>query len=283
MRLRATALAALLGLVLLPVALVAAPPAHAAGPAPAQPLAIGDSFVLDSEVLGEPRRINVYRPGGDRETPLPVLYMPDGGLGEDFLHIAGLVQVGAMNGTMRPVMLVGIENTERRRDLTGPTEVGKDREIAPRVGGSAAFRTFIADELMPEIERRYPVTGETAIIGESLAGLFVVESLVEAPQLFDGWIAIDPSLWWNGGRLVEVAPARLQKLAPTGGKPERLFLASSDEAGIAVPAAALARALADAPGLRVHHAPMPAEQHHTIYHPAALMALREVFAPGSGD
>jgi enterochelin esterase-like enzyme len=51
---------------------------------------------------------------------LPVLYMPDGGMAEDFLHVAGLVQVSVGNGTMRPFLLVGIENTQRRRDMTGP-------------------------------------------------------------------------------------------------------------------------------------------------------------------
>ena len=59
--------------------------------------------------------------------------MPDGGIGEDFLHVAGLLQVSVGNGTMRPFLLVGIENTERRRDMTGPTRVEEDRRIAPRV------------------------------------------------------------------------------------------------------------------------------------------------------
>ena len=38
------------------------------------------------------------------------------------------------------------------------------------VGGSAAFRAFIAEELVPEIERRYRTSGARGIIGESLAG-----------------------------------------------------------------------------------------------------------------
>lgn len=277
MRLRASALTALLGLAMTPALLATAPSARAGEPAPAQPLAIGETFVIDSEVLGEARRINVYRPDVDGDKPLPVLYMPDGGIGEDFLHIAGLVQIGSMNGTMHPVMLVGIENTDRRRDMTGPSRIPADREIAPRLGGSAAFREFIADELMPRIGDRYAVNGETAIIGESLAGLFVVESLAEAPELFDIWIAIDPSLWWNGGHLVEAVPARLREREPVA--TERLFLASSDETGIATPTAALAGALSDVAGIGVEYAPMPDEHHHTVYHPAALAALRKAFAP----
>src|SRR3712207_5798003 len=141
---------------------------------------------------------------------LPVLYMPDGGVAEDFLHVAGLVQVSVGNGTMRPFLLVGIENTERRRDLTGPTSNAEDRKIAPRVGGSAAFRRFIRAELMPEVKRRYRTVGETAIVGESLAGLFVVETFFLEPDLFDTYVAIDPSLWWNDGELVSRAGERLR-------------------------------------------------------------------------
>src|SRR4029079_2326729 len=105
-----------------------------------------DTFTVHSKILSEERRINVYLPpayGATPTTALPVLYMPDGGVAEDFIHVAGLVQVLTGNGTMRPFILVGIENTERRRDLTGPTENPEDRKIAPRVGGSAAFRKFL--------------------------------------------------------------------------------------------------------------------------------------------
>src|SRR5437763_8788278 len=177
----------------------ASPSVSASTPAP---LAIGDTWTIASSHLGETRRINVYRPPGiPAGQALPVMVMPDGGLQEDFLHVAGLLQVGAGNGTVRPFLLVGIENTERRRDLTGPTDSARDRAIAPRVGGSQAFRDFIRTELLPEVRKRYPVTAETAIVGESLAGLFVIETLALEPDLFDTWIAIDPSLWWNDGRL----------------------------------------------------------------------------------
>ena len=96
------------------------------------PLVIGETFTIQSARLNETRRINVYIPPGYAEsatTRLPVLYMPDGGIGEDFLHVAGLVQISVMNGTMRPFLLVGIENTERRRDMTGPTTSEEDRKI----------------------------------------------------------------------------------------------------------------------------------------------------------
>jgi predicted alpha/beta superfamily hydrolase len=252
-----------------------------AATAPAQPLAIGETFVIPSEVLHEARRINVYLPPqytATADARLPVLYMPDGGLAEDFLHVAGLVQVLTGNGTMRPFILVGIENTERRRDLTGPTENPDDRKIAPRVSGSINFRKFLRDELMPEVEKRYRTTKERAIVGESLAGLFVIETLMVEPALFDTYIALDPSLWWNRESLV----AEAQRGRQAGTLPAKmLFVATSDEPGIVAPAERFLQAVggSDPKRLRWSYVAMPEEQHSTIYHPAALRAFRKLFAP----
>jgi uncharacterized protein len=259
--------------------------AHAqAGPASvnqAAPLAFGETFTINSKILGETRRINVYAPPGYKEsaeTRLPVLYMPDGGMAEDFLHVAGLVQVSVGNGTMRPFLLVGIENTQRRRDMTGPTENESDKKIAPRVGGSEAFRRFIRDELMPQVKSRYRTTNEKAIVGESLAGLFVVETFLLEPDLFDTYIAFDPSLWWNNQKLVGDAVGLLRARPKTE---KTLYLASSSEDREATQrfADVLGK---DAPtGLRWHYEKMPDEKHSTIYHPAALKAFRAVFKPAA--
>ena len=254
----------------------------ARGASPAAPLVMGETFTIRSKTLDETRRINIYFPPVYKDSAsvrLPVLYMPDGGMGEDFLHVAGLVQVSVGNGTMRPFILVGIENTKRRRDLTGPTQNAEDRKIAPQVGGSAAFRRFIRTELMPAVDRRYRTTKETAIVGESLAGLFVVETFFLEPDLFDTYIAIDPSLWWNDHALVDSAAARLR--SDEIGK-HTLYLANSSQ-----DIDQLTRVLADTlskyapPDLTWHYQPMMEETHATIYHPAALIAFRRVFKPDS--
>jgi len=261
---------------------VSAAPLMAAEPAPppavASPLVIGETFTLQSKALGETRRINVYRPqpwGLDPKTPLPVLYMPDGGIGEDFLHVAGLVQVLTGNGSMRPFLLVGIENTERRRDMTGPSRDPEDQKIAPRIGGSAAYRDFLRDELMPQVRQRYATTDERALIGESLAGLFVIETLLQEPALFNSYIALDPSLWWNGGALLSGAGKQVPSVARSGA---RLFLASSGQPELAASSARLAALLQQAsPATLVKYQPLPEETHATIYHPAALQGLRTLF------
>jgi predicted alpha/beta superfamily hydrolase len=247
----------------------------------AVPLVIGETFTIDSKVLSETRHINVYMPRGYADSSgarLPVLYIPDGGMAEDFLHIAGLVQVSVSNGTMRPFLLAGIENTQRRRDMTGPTENEEDKKIAPGVGGARVFRKFLRDELMPQVKSRYRTTNETAIVGESLAGLFVVETFLLEPDLFDTYIAVDPSLWWNNQKLVDGTGKQLRARPDLK---KRLYLACSAEERIPGLTQRFVDALEkNAPtGVHWHYAKMPEEKHATIYHPAALKAFREMFKP----
>ena len=131
---------------------------------------------------------------------------------------------------------------------------------------------------MPVIKTRYHTTGETAIVGESLAGLFVVETLVLEPDLFDTYIAFDPSVWWNRGRLITSAADQL-RARPSLHK--TLFLANGSDTALSIPTGRLAAALhtGAVPGLQTLHQPMLDETHATIYHPAALRAFRVLFKP----
>lgn len=241
-----------------------------------EPVTIARSFCLDSQLLGETRRYNVMLPPGhaDPATRYPILLLLDGGIDEDFHHLSGLVQVSVGNGTMRPMLVVGIENTERRRDLTGPTQVASDRDIAPRVGGSARFRRFLAEELLPAIRRDYRTTAETAIAGESLAGLFVVETLLLQPDLFDDYIAVSPSIWWNHYALLDAAPGLLVDDARRG---KHVFLSVGDEGETVPRLSAFAQELEA--WTEVHYEPLPQETHATILHPAALRAFRTLLSP----
>lgn len=246
------------------------------------PLAIGETFTLDSAILGEARRIHVFEPtvyGQPIDAPLPNLCLLDGGPAEDFLHVAGLVQVLVSNGTMQPHRVIGIENTDRRRDLTGPTRNPRDLERAPTAGGSAAFRRFLGDELLPQLRLRYRSAPTSAIVGESLAGLFVVETLLTEPELFDVYVAVDPSLWWSDGELLSQAPTRLRELPAMGRK--CVFLACSDEAQTAREIETLAASLIAArpDTVRVFREVLPEETHATVFHPAILRGFRAALAP----
>lgn len=239
------------------------------------------AFTLQSRVLGEARHINVYLPPGYATHPrqrYPVLYMPDGGMQEDFPHVASDVDAAIHAGAMRPMLVIGIENTQRRRDMTAPTEVASDRSIAPHVGGAAAFRAFIADELMPAVRARYRTNGHTAIIGESLAGLFVTEAFFAQPQLFDTWIALSPSLWWNDGALARSAASRLRQWP---GLTRTLYVASASDDVIGNSLDVLQAALrTTAPkGLTWYYEPRPDLHHADIYRRLSPSVFRELFAP----
>lgn len=141
--------------------------------AQSDPLPPYQTFQIKSVKVNEIRTINVWLPDNYNTSldSLPVLYMADGGIKEDFPHVANTLAALIASKKIKPIILVGIENTQRRLDLTGPTLIEKDREIAPKVGGSENFRNFINDELFPEINKRYRTTNEKGIIGESLSGL----------------------------------------------------------------------------------------------------------------
>ena len=236
-----------------------------------------DSFTVQSRALGEARPISVHTPPQYRRGSterFPVLYMPDGGVDEDFPHVVRMVDSLIARRAIRPVIVVGIPNTERRRDLTGPTRVTSDSEIAPHVGGSAAFRHFIRDELMPEVERRYRTTPERSIVGESLAGLFIVETFLGTPTMFTHYVALDPSVWWNGGAMIDSAR---RSIARFDAAPRTLYLASSREPSSAVGSARLAALLraAKPQGLRWTYVPRPDLGHDNIFHALERAALMD--------
>lgn len=237
-----------------------------------------EAFTLQSKVLGESRLINVYAPlQYDGRSRLPVLYMPDGGVNEDFPHVARTVDSLIALHAIRPVLVVGIPNTQRRRDLTGPTRFHEDSAIAPRVGGSALFRQFIRNELIPEIDRRYRTTPERGIIGESLAGLFILETFFDDPDLFTHYVALDPSVWWNGGLLIDSVAAR--RIASLKSKPRSLFFASSLEPSTSVRSAKLADLLRSLRPARLRWTYMPRADltHGNIFRAVKPTALVDAF------
>jgi hypothetical protein len=255
-------------------------------PAP-EPLVIGEVHRLDSVTMGGQRRIVVRLPAGYSDHPerrYDVVYVIDGGPEQDFAHLAGLAQSAEVNGTFTPFILVGIETLRRREEITPPaTDVAAyAAELGMTPGGSARFRRFLAEEVKPWVERRYRTSGTDAVMGESLAGLFVVETLFEQPELFDDYIAVAPSLWWEEMKYGREAAAYLRRL-PAGRR--RLHLSLADEGyrhqeGVELLVAALERHAPE--GLRWLYVPLgDSETHASIYHVAALDAWRTFYGTPS--
>ena len=208
-----------------------------------------------------------------------MLYLIDGGVEQDFVHIAGLSQHATISGSFREMIVVGIETVDRRRELTFPaTHDASLRTDYPTHGESATFRAFIADEVKPWVEGRYRTDGFDAVMGESLAGLFVMETFLRQPQLFDAYVSIDPSIWWDNNALAGKA-AGLLATHPRGNR--RIYLAvANGEPAMRFGQASIAQTLMSGspPVASVLYDIMDDEEHSTIYHRAALDALRVMFA-----
>ena len=198
--------------------------------------------------------------------------MLDGGIQEDFPHVANTLAQLIELKKIQPIILVGIENTQRRRDLTGETTVDEDKKIAAVVGGSAQFRAFIQDELFQEINTKYKTTAKRGIIGESLAGLFVTETLLLHPEMFDFYIAFDPSLWWNDKHLVKTANEHLNHFSS---KPKTFWFAGSNAKDIFKSTNKLAEILKlkNISNLNWNYSPEKKEDHSTIFRVTKEKAL----------
>ncbi len=277
---RRLALVLSLGLSMAGGATALAAPAEEAPAVAETPIVIGRSYALPSAVMGQTREINVWLPPGYAESgqTYPVLYVLDGGQDQDFHHISGIAQLGTIVGTTRDVIVVGVASVDRRNELALPTEDAELIARYPTQGHSDRFRRFIGEEVQPFIESRLRTSGETALMGESLAGLFVVETFLKEPQMFDAYVAVSPSLWWDGGRLARQSGAHLRDHS---NDPRTLILTLGDEGEMMqAPMDVLTANLRDhaLPGVTWDFTPRPAESHATIYHGAALDAFRRLYA-----
>jgi len=174
-------------------------------------LSIGDKIEIESKILNEKRTLNIYLPHGyskDSIKKYPVIYLLDGSIDEDFIHISGLVQFGSFSwiNILPETIVVGISNIDRKRDFTFPTVVKEHIKEFPTTGKSEKFIKFIEKELQPFIAENYNTTSEKTLIGQSLGGLLATEILFKKPDLFTNYIIISPSLWWNEESLLAYTP-----------------------------------------------------------------------------
>lgn len=175
---------------------------------PENNIVIGNIDSLYSESLQEWRKIWIHVPASfnsSEASKYPVLYLLDGDA--HFYSVAGLVrQKSSVNGNtdLPEMIIVGIPNTDRFRDLT-PTQIENNSSS----GGGEIFLDFLEKELIPYIDNTYPSVKHRTLIGHSLGGLTAINALIGRPQLFDNYLAIDPSLWWDDQNLMNKADSVL--------------------------------------------------------------------------
>lgn len=172
------------------------------------PICIGHQVKFQSQELEQERFVNIYLPTSyhkDSSQTYPVIYLLDGSLDEDFIHIAGLTQFHSYPWLehMPECIVVGIENINRYHDFTYPSDKHEDLKINIDNGGSPEFIAFIENELQPYIDQHYNCDSINTIIGQSLGGLLATEILFTKPDLFDNYLIVSPSLWWDDRSLLD--------------------------------------------------------------------------------
>jgi hypothetical protein len=71
---------------------------------------------------------------------------------------------------------------------------GGERRVVSDTGGAGSFWGFIAEELIPQIERDYRITSSNrTLIGHSLGGVFALMTMLRMPGLFTNFIVGSPS------------------------------------------------------------------------------------------
>lgn len=175
---------------------------------PLQELGVLDS--LYSESLEEHRRFYVqlptsYEPGSNQK--YPVCYILDG---EMLLPTVHNVQEFYSGGYMPEMVLIGIVNDhDRTKNLTISKIKNYDgKSWNENTGGASDFIQFIEKELIPLVEQKFPVTSYRTLIGHSYGGLFTIYTLLNYPELFSNYLAIDPSLDWDGQAILAQAKAQ---------------------------------------------------------------------------
>lgn len=242
-----------------------------------EPFVLGRIEKINSKVLNETRTLNIYIPDSynkNQKTAYPVIYLLDGSANEDFIHVTGLVQFLTMIQKMPESIIVGIANVDRKRDFTFPTTNVQDKKDFPTTGHSEKFLSFVEKELLPYVKKHYR-TSTATIAGQSLGGLFVTETLLKKPELFDNYIIISPSLWWDDESLLRKAPELLEKKR---NKKIQVFVAVGSEGQqMEDDAFQLSEILAKSKdNLVSSFAKMTEENHLTILHNSLYKALEAI-------
>lgn len=249
---------------------------------------IGKAYTLYSSVLQEERSYWVHLPNGYEQgttRTYPVVYLLDG---DSFFH--SLVGIGKTlaSGKERylpPCIIVGILNTDRTRDFTPtPSAAGRDGKIVAgsplQGGGSENFSKFLMEELRDVIDSAYR-TNRNILIGHSYAGLFTLHTFLHHTDQFDVYLAVDPSLWWDRGRLVQEADS-LVRGKDYKGKSLYIGVASrkrTDRTDIHLDQLnrLLSEILPQAKNLRFFSKSFPDENHGTVAIPGIYDGIKQLF------
>ncbi|MEZ5040363.1 MAG: alpha/beta hydrolase-fold protein [Saprospiraceae bacterium] len=196
-------------------------------------ISIGNKEKIYSKILQEEREVFISVPKGfygmnEQSPTFPVVYVMDGE--SQFLTIVGVLdQLSApasANDVAPQMIVVGIPNTNRNRDLT-PTQgiIGRDSASIKITGGAGLMADFIKKELIPYVDSLYPTSAHRVLVGHSLGGLFVLNTLIKYPALFQNYLAIDPFMRWDDQKFADTVIEAVKTIDDTN---ISLFIATAN-------------------------------------------------------
>jgi predicted alpha/beta superfamily hydrolase len=250
-----------------------------------EPIAIGERVTLQSKILGEERTLLISTPAdyGQSQGRYPVLYLTDGDA--HLTHTRGTVDFLVRNDLIPSVIIVGVTNTDRTRDLT-PTHANiteEDETVRefPTSGGGSRFLDFFERELFPYVESHYRTQPYRLFAGHSFGGLFALNALFTRPDMFDAILAVSPSLQWDDDLALRQAESFLAEPRTLN---VSLFVAMADEEEGDPEPTRLDRLEAmlegsSVSGLEWRVLRMPDETHGSVVLRAHYWGLRKVFQP----
>jgi len=234
------------------------------------PISRATSYHFASHILGESRVIDVALPAGyerDSVQRYPVLVVLDG----EFEHeiAASIARFYATMSQLPPLIVVGVRNIDRNHDYTPAPAAGFDPPPeAQRPGGAAAFLSFMSDELVPWIDRSYRTAPLRVLVGHSLGGLFALYTIGQRPDLFTGYVIMEPSAWWNSGAEWRAARA---SLATPAARRARVMLVNTERMGVDTMAWGGNRPM-------VRHLSTSGETHASMAAVGMILGLKTMFA-----
>ncbi len=236
------------------------------------PLVRGERLPFPSKVMGEERTVFVSLPDGYARTTrvYPVLYLTDAEA--QFEHTSATARFLARAGVVPDVIVVGVTNTDRTRDLSPSHDPSSATS-----GGADRFLDFFEKELIPFVEAGYRTAPFRIFAGHSAGGLFALHSMRARPGLFQAVIAVSPWLIWDGGKELKLLTPFL---SGDGVKTRALFFTLGDEGaalkdGLRQLSSALGKTRSK--GLRWASAIYPDENHGSVVLRSHYAALRMIF------
>jgi uncharacterized protein len=259
-------------LTILPLVLATAAAAQRA-PAPdgasGPPPAAAESFVLRSAILNEERRIHVALPPSHVNTSrrYPVVIVLDGE--SLFAPARTAAEWLASVGHVPEAIVVGIENTDRLRDLTPP---GLSVSGSSLNEGGDRFLDFIERELLPAMDERYRGGAPRVFVGHSSGGILTTYAAATRSAAFPLNISIDAPVFLSDSWLA----ARLTERARSGG-PELVRYVSLESRFGWTQATWDALKAAAPPSWRLHRERLAGESHNSMTMLALYLGLRDIF------